>query len=106
MKKQDFKIGDDTNFGIITSIKENSVCFGKNKVGVDVWYKKADVKLENKQETTTEEEHNYLQGFIDQFEENGERQELSNADWNVSGFLEWLKHNNFKLVKRNYEITY
>lgn len=47
----------------------------------------------------TLEEHNYLQGFINQFEEEGEHQELSNDDWTVSRFLEWLKHNNFKIVK-------
>jgi hypothetical protein len=49
--KQELKVGDNTNFGIITDIKEYSVCFGKNKVGVDIWYKKLDVKLEPKQET-------------------------------------------------------
>lgn len=49
--KQELKIGDNTNFGIITDIKEYSVCFGKNKIGVDIWYKKSDVKLEPKQET-------------------------------------------------------
>jgi hypothetical protein len=51
--KQELKVGDNTNFGIITDIKEYSVCFGKNKVGVDIWYKKLDVKLEPKQETLT-----------------------------------------------------
>jgi len=45
------------------------------------------------------ESHNYLQGFINQFEEGGEHQELSNNDWTVSRFLEWLKHNNFKIIK-------
>ena len=40
------------------------------------------------------EEHNYLPGFINQFEE-----EISNDDWTVSRFLEWLKLNNFKIVK-------
>jgi hypothetical protein len=49
--KQELKVGDNTNFGIITDIKEYSVCFGKNKVGVDIWYKKLDVKLVPKQET-------------------------------------------------------
>jgi hypothetical protein len=49
--KKELKVGDNTNFGIITDIKEYSVCFGKNKVGVDIWYKKLDVKLVPKQET-------------------------------------------------------
>lgn len=53
-------------------------------------------KLEQQE---TLEEHNYLQGFINQFEEKGEHQELSNDDWTVSRFLEWLKHNNFKIIK-------
>jgi hypothetical protein len=56
-----------------------------------------------KQETTLEE-HNYLQGFINQFEEEGEHQELSNDDWTVSRFLEWMKLNNFKIVKTTYSV--
>jgi len=48
---------------------------------------------------TTLEEHNYLQGFINQFEEGGEHQELSNDDWTVSQFLEWMKLNNFVIIK-------
>jgi hypothetical protein len=47
----------------------------------------------------TLEEVDYLQGFINQFEENGELQELSNDDWTVSQFLEWLKLNNYKIIK-------
>ena len=47
----------------------------------------------------TLEEHNYLQGFINQFEQGGEHQELSNDDWTVSRFLEWMKLNNFKILK-------
>jgi hypothetical protein len=58
---------------------------------------KATMKEEPKQETL--EEHNYLQGFINQFEEEGEHQELSNEDWTVSQFLKWLKLNNFKIIK-------
>ena len=60
--KDDLKIGDNTNFGIITDINEKSVCFGKNKVGIDVWYEKSYVvKFPNlvleepKQETLVEE---------------------------------------------------
>ena len=45
------------------------------------------------------QEHNYIQGFINQFEEKGEFQELSNDDWTVSQFLKWMKLNNFKIVK-------
>jgi hypothetical protein len=44
-------------------------------------------------------EVNYLQGFINQFEEEGAYQELSNDDWTVSRFLEWLKLNNYKIIK-------
>lgn len=47
----------------------------------------------------TLKEIDFLQGFINQFEEEGEYQELSNDDWTVSQFLEWLKLNNFKIVK-------
>ena len=41
--KDDLKIGDNTNFGIITDLNEKSACFGKNKLGVDVWYKRSSV---------------------------------------------------------------
>ena len=42
-KSGGLKIGDNTNFGVITDLNENSVCFGKNNVGVDVWYKRSSV---------------------------------------------------------------
>ncbi len=41
--KDDLKIGDNTNFGIITDLNEKSACFGKNKLGVDVWYKRSSL---------------------------------------------------------------
>jgi hypothetical protein len=56
----------------------------------------------NKMKQETLEEHNHLQGFINQFEEGGKHQELSNEDWTVSQFLKWLKLNNFKIVKNGY----
>jgi hypothetical protein len=37
-----------------------------------------------------------LQKIINQFGENGE---LSNKDWSVSDFLEWLQLNKFKIIK-------
>lgn len=43
--------------------------------------------------------HNYLPGFINQFEEGGEHQELRNEDWSVSQFLKWLELNKFSIVK-------
>lgn len=43
--------------------------------------------------------HNYLPGFINQFEEGGEYQELRNEDWSVSQFLKWLELNKFSIVK-------
>ena len=46
-----------------------------------------------------QERHNLLPGFINQFEEGGEYQELTNEDWSVSQFLKWLKSNNFKIIK-------
>jgi hypothetical protein len=46
-----------------------------------------------------EDQPNFLQGFIDQFEEGSKLQELSNDDWTVSEFLRWLKINNFKIIK-------
>jgi len=47
----------------------------------------------------TIEEIDYLQGFINQFEEGHKQQELSNDNWSVSQFLEWLQLNNFKIIK-------
>jgi hypothetical protein len=46
-----------------------------------------------------QDNHRYLQGFINQFEEGGEHQELRNEDWTISQFLKWLKINNFKIIK-------
>jgi hypothetical protein len=43
---------------------------------------------------------NKLKFFINQFEEGGEHQELSNNDWTVSSFLEWLEANNFEIHKK------
>jgi hypothetical protein len=48
-----------------------------------------------------QEQHDFLPGFIKQFEEGGEYQELTNEDWSVSQFLKWLKSNNFKIIKEN-----
>ena len=50
-------------------------------------------------ELKPKEEWDYLEGFINQFI--GEEAELSNDDWTVSDFLEWLKLNKFKIVKIN-----
>jgi hypothetical protein len=50
-------------------------------------------------EVAKQEQHDFLPGFIKQFEEGGEYQELTNEDWSVSQFLKWLKSNKFKIVK-------
>ena len=63
--KQELKVGDSTNFGIITDIKEYSVCFGKNKIGVDIWYKKSDVKLKPKDETLEEDSQDIAIRFLE-----------------------------------------
>ena len=58
----DLKIGDNTNFGIITDLNENSACFGKNKLGVDVWYKRSyvikfpNLVLDNNEKMYSEDE--------------------------------------------------
>jgi hypothetical protein len=39
-------------------------------------------------------EHNYLQGFINQFQE-----ELDPEEWDALLFLEWLDLNGYKIVK-------
>lgn len=41
----------------------------------------------------------YLQGFIDQFG-TGEFGELDSEEWNALGFLQWLKLNNYDIVKK------
>jgi hypothetical protein len=45
-------------------------------------------------------EYDYLPGFITQFEEGHELQELSNKEWSVSRFLKWLELNKFKIIKK------
>ena len=45
------------------------------------------------------QKHSYLQGFINQFEEGHELQELSNNEWTVSHFLKWLQVNDFEIIK-------
>ena len=44
------------------------------------------------------EQQSYLQGFIDQFGD-GKRAELNPIDWNALEFLEWLKLNNYEIIK-------
>lgn len=43
-------------------------------------------------------QYDYLQGFIDQFGD-GPLGELNSDDWTVLDFLEWLKLNNYKIIK-------
>lgn len=43
--------------------------------------------------------NSYLQVFIDQFSD-GKRAELNPIDWNALEFLDWLKLNNFDIVKK------
>ena len=42
---------------------------------------------------------NYLQGFIDQFGD-GVLGELDATEWDALEFLEWLKLNNYEIVKK------
>jgi hypothetical protein len=41
-------------------------------------------------------EHNYLQGFINQFQE-----ELDPEEWDALLFLQWLDLNGYKIVREN-----
>jgi hypothetical protein len=41
--------------------------------------------------------HNYLQGFIKQFD--SEEGELNNEEWTAVQFLKWLELNKFKIIK-------
>jgi len=52
-----------------------------------------------KTENIPEEEHSYLQGFIDQFDD-GELGELDSNEWDALQFLEWLKLNNYEIIKK------
>jgi len=54
LPNQEITIGSVTNFGIITDINENSICVGKNKKGVELWYKKSSVYLLPNQEEDEE----------------------------------------------------
>jgi hypothetical protein len=46
-----------------------------------------------------EEKHTYLQGFIDQFGD-GILGELDPKEWDALQFLEWLKLNNYEIIKK------
>ena len=46
------------------------------------------------------DEHSYLQGFIDQFG-TGVLGELDPNEWDALQFLEWLKLNNYEIIKKN-----
>ena len=45
------------------------------------------------------EEHYYLQGFINQFGDSN-LGELDPEEWNALEFLEWLKLNNYEIIKK------
>ncbi len=45
--------------------------------------------------TVKKEEAEYLEGFMRQFKE-----ELSDENWTVSSFLEWLNINKYKIIKK------
>ena len=45
------------------------------------------------------EQHSYLQGFIDQFG-TGVLGELDPKEWDALQFLEWLKLNNYEIIKK------
>tara|TARA_R110000822_G_scaffold32462_1_gene93070 strand:+ start:2226 stop:2429 length:204 start_codon:yes stop_codon:yes gene_type:complete len=48
-----------------------------------------------------EEPHNFLPGFIKQFDP--EEGELISEEWKAIQFLRWLNANEFKIVKTYYE---
>ena len=50
-------------------------------------------------ENIPEEEHSYLQGFINQFG-TGVLGELDPNEWDALQFLEWLKLNNYEIIKK------
>lgn len=57
------------------------------------------IKVENRYKLNNEEEYSFLQGFIDQFG-TGEFGELDPNKWDALQFLEWLKLNNFEIIKK------
>jgi hypothetical protein len=46
-----------------------------------------------------EKQHDYLNGFIEQFSD-GPLGELDPNNWTALDFLMWLELNNFKIVKK------
>jgi hypothetical protein len=102
--KDDLKIGDNTNFGIITDINEKSVCFGKNKVGVDVWYKKSYVvKFPNlvleepKQETLEEAKIKHIKFCIEN--------NIENPSFSFDKGVKWEQEQNEILLNEYHEYT-
>jgi hypothetical protein len=55
-------------------------------------------KIVESEEGGFEIERDYLQGFIDQFGD-GPLGELDPDEWAALDFLEWLKLNNYKIIK-------
>ena len=56
------------------------------------------VKINESEKGGFEIEHDYLQGFIDQFGD-GPLGELDPNKWTALDFLGWLKLNNYKIIK-------
>ncbi len=102
--KQELKIGDNTNFGIITDIKEYSVCFGKNKIGVDIWYKKSDVKLEPKKETLEEAVNNFKKTDV-YINEIKQAQERSYSEEEVKNIISKLIRDCYYMQEPNQDVA-
>lgn len=69
-------------------IKKGDTCHERNHCGIKY---RVNIPMT--------EEHSYLQGFIDQFGD-GELGELDPNEWNALQFLEWLKLNNYEIIKK------
>jgi hypothetical protein len=61
-------------------------------------------KIVKSEEGGFEIERDYLQGFIDQFGD-GPLGELNPNEWTVLDFLEWLKLNNYKIIKNDRKVS-
>ncbi len=96
--------GDTTEIGynIVTEVEEEVDC---NMCGylMDLLPDNSIYVCNNSECTSCyeydSEEDTYLQGFIDQFGD-GELGELDPNEWDVLQFLQWLKLNNYEIIKK------
>lgn len=103
--KEDLKIDDNTNFGVITDINEKSVCFGKNDLGDDIWYKK-DYVVKFPNLILKEELKQPIQKIIDENYGENVKIDLDNNTWEISFKQETLEEAAERIYQEDFNNPY